>query len=279
MNLNWLQSAIMGFVSGLSEPLPLSGDANRGLLRQLFGVESEGPLFVLAYHVAVLVVVLMTGRLELGRLRRTAKILKTPPRRRTGHPDQNSAGTIKLLRSAGLIAVVGRLLSVHLDFFADKLYLLTAALVVGGIIEWLPVHFRSANKDGRHLAPADGMLMGLGAALSAVPGISLVGASASLGLLRGTDRRYALRFSWLLLVVSLAAAIFIDVLTVVGAGFSFEWMELLCAAIGGACAAVGAYLAVQLMLALVRRSSNGVSSFCYYNWGLALLCLVLFLLV
>ena len=62
MNLSWLQSAMMGFVSGLSEPLPMSSEAHRGLLRQLMGVESEGPLFLLMCHIAVLVVVLMTGR-------------------------------------------------------------------------------------------------------------------------------------------------------------------------------------------------------------------------
>ena len=75
MKLNWLQSAMMGFVSGLAEPLPLSGEAHRGLLRQLFGIQSEGPLFLLACHLAVLVVVLLTGRLELNRLRRTRRLM------------------------------------------------------------------------------------------------------------------------------------------------------------------------------------------------------------
>ena len=69
MNLSWLQSAMMGFVSGFSEPLPMSAEAHRGLLRQCFGVESEGPLFLLMCHIAVLAVILMTGRLELNRLR------------------------------------------------------------------------------------------------------------------------------------------------------------------------------------------------------------------
>lgn len=279
MNLSWLQSAMMGFVSGLSEPLPMSSEAHRGLLRQLMGVESEGPLFLLMCHIAVLVVVLMTGRLELGRLRRTSKLLRTPPRRRTSHPDLNSAGTLKLLRPAALIAVIGRMLSVHLDGIADKLYLLFPTLIVSGLILWLPTQLRTANKDGRHLAPTDGMLMGAGAALSALPGISLVGTAASVGSVRGVERRYAVRFSWILLVISLAAAILIDLLAIAGTGFSFELSELLRAVLGGACAAGGAYLAVQLMLSLVRRGSRSLSGFSYYNWGLALLCLVLFLLV
>ena len=52
-----------------------------------------------------------------------------------------------------------------------------------------------------------------------------------------------------------------------------------CALLAGAAAAAGSWLAVRMMLALVRRGGNGISGFSYYNWGLALLCLALFLLV
>lgn len=279
MNLTWLQSAMLGFVSGLSEPLPLSADAHRGILRQFFGISSEGALFTLACHAAALIVVLMTGQLELNRLRRTGKLLKTPPRRRTAHPELNSAGTLKLLRSAGLIATVGRLLSVYLGGIADKLYLLIPMLIVSGVILWLPTQKPTANKDGRHLAPVDGMLMGLGAALGAIPGISPVGAAASFGSLRGVERRYAVRFSWLLLVIGLACAVVLDVLALAGTGFELALADILSAAIGAACAAVGAGLSVQLMRSLLRRGNHVISGFCYYNWGLALLCLALFLMV
>lgn len=279
MNLSWLQSAMMGFVSGLSEPMPVSAEAHRGLLRQFFGVTGEEPLLTLMCHIAVLIVVLMTGRLEIGRLRRTGKLLRTPPRRRTGHPELNSTGTLKLLRPAALITVLGRMVSVHFSSAADRLYLLFPALIVSGLLLWMPTQMRSGNKDGRHLAPADGILMGVGAALSALPGISLVGAAASIGSVRCADRRYALRFTWLLLAVSLAAAVAVDLLSIAGTGFDFRLSELLRAALGGGCAAVGAYVSIHIMLSLVRKGGSGLSGFSYYNWGLALLCLVLFLLV
>lgn len=279
MNLSWLQSAMMGFVSGLSEPLPLSAEAHRGLLRTMMGVDAEGPLFTLMCHIAVLVVVLMTGRLELGRLNRTRKQMKLPPRRRTGHPDLNSEGTLKLLRSAALLTIVGRLLSVHLGVIADKLYLLFPVLIAGGVLLWLPTQFRTANKDGRHLAPIDGILMGVGSALAALPGISGVGATAAIASVRGVERRYAIRFGWLLLVISLGTAVVIDLLAVAGTGFSFELGEILRAVLGGVCAALGAYVGVHSMLSLLRRGQNAVTGFAYYNWGMALLCLVLFLMV
>ena len=37
INMNWIQSVVMGFFSGLAEPMPLSAEAHRGLLSRLMG--------------------------------------------------------------------------------------------------------------------------------------------------------------------------------------------------------------------------------------------------
>lgn len=277
--MNWIQSVIAGFFCGLSEPMALSADANLGLLRNLFGIESEGPLFLLFCHTAVLLVLLSIGRLELSGLRRTAKQLRIPKRRRASQPSLNQAGTLHLLRKAWIPAVIGRLLSGYFCFIPERLWLLAAMLALGGIFLWLPSMFRTANKDGRHLSPADGLLMGLGAMTAAVPGFSAVGGAMVVGSLRGVRRSYALRFAWLLLCASLAAAIGIDLLSLIGAGFRFEMTGILFALLGGLSAAAGAYVSIHAMLALVRPSSDCLSGFSFYNWGLALLCFALFLLV
>ena len=103
--MNLIQSAMMGFVGGLTELLPLSSEAHRGLLRFILDVESEGALFLLMNHAAILLVLLGCGGLELMRLWRTARILRQPTRRRTGRPDLNSAGTIRLHTTAFLKGV------------------------------------------------------------------------------------------------------------------------------------------------------------------------------
>lgn len=279
MKYIWLQSAMTGLALGLSEPLPLSSDAARGLMRQIFGGEAESALLALLCHAAVLAVMLASGNLELGRLRRTQKLLKIPPKRRTGRPDLNCAGTLKLLRSAGILAILGRLLSIRFSSGIDRLYLLSAGLILTGLMLWLPGHFRTANKDGRHLTPADGTIIGLGALFAAVPGVSLVALCASLAILRGADQRYALRFSWLLLCLELVAALVMDMLNLAAAGFDFALAQILSALLGAACAALGANLAVLLARALLHRGIARIGGFCYINWGMALLCLMLFLLV
>lgn len=277
--MNWLQSVMMGFVSGLSEPMPVSAEAHRSLLRHFFDLAALEPLFLLACHGAVLIVMLSAGRLELRRLWRTVRILRTPQRRRTGHPSLNQAGTLRLLRSAALLAVIGRLLSYRLQSAADRLWLLAVPLFFSGVLLWLPTHIRTANKDGRHLRAADGLLLGLAALAAAIPGISLVGAVLAMASIRGTQRQYAVRFAWLLLTLDLAAAVVMDLLLVIRSGVSFAVPALLQAGLGGAAAALGSWLAIHIVRSRTRPGAGGITGFCFYNWGMALLCLVLFLLV
>ena len=277
--MNWIESLIMGFVSGLCEPMPLSAEAHRGLLGKLTGVGAVPPLFALACHLAVLIVVLIWGRLDIKRLRKTAKLLKTPTRRRTTHSDLNSAGTNRMLRTAAVLAVAGRLLAPLFDNIAHRLWLVAVPLVLSGLLIWVPSQMRTANKDGRHLTAADGTIMGLGALAAAIPGFSVVGGVTAIGSMLGAHRRYAVRFAWLLLAVSLAAAVVMDALAVAAGGFDWKLPELLSAALGAVSAGLGAWIGIQLIFSRIRSHSGSLTGFCYYNWGQALLCLALFLLV
>lgn len=277
MELNLMQSLMMGFGYGLTEPMAMSSDAHRGLLQCFFGIRESSPLLMLMCHAAVLAVLLIRAPLELSRLSRTRRQLRLPPKRRTHHPEQNSVNTLKLLRTAGLLTAAGTLLGTYTDFMASGLHILAFTLLIGGVMLWLPGHCRTGNKDARHLMPADGMIMGAGAALGAVPGFSCVGLCMSAASVRGVDRRYALRFAWILLCIRLVVLMGIDILQVVGLGMELGWVQILACLAGAAAAAVGAWLAVQIMLTLIKTKS--ITGFGYYSWGMALLCLILYLMV
>jgi undecaprenyl pyrophosphate phosphatase UppP len=223
--------------------------------------------------------VLSVGRLELSRLWRTTKILHTAHHRRTSHPNLNQAGTLRLLRSTAVLTIIGRLLSFRLQSMANRLWMLVLPLVVIGFLLWLQTYIRTANKDGRHLTGLDGLFLGLAALAAAVPGISLVGAVLSVASMRGTQRQYAVRFTWILLSISLATAVIMDLLLAIRSGVSFTASGMLQAALCGAAAAFGSWLSIHFIRSRTRSGAGGIAGFCFYNWGMALFCLALFLLV
>lgn len=278
MNMNFLQSLIMGLISGFAEMLPLSAEAHRALFRTFFGIDSEDAVFRLLVHLACLIALNVFYSNDIMELRRANYLMKIPPRRRKKPLDMSMANTAKLLRSAVTVTIVCRLFTMLLSFIGEKLNLLPAALVVNGALLLIPGLVRSGNMDSRNMPKMNGFLMGLGAGLGVVPGISPVAGAMSMGSWQGVDRQYGLKFAHILLIPVLGVQMVFDLISIAtGGAAAFSGSGLLCAIAGAIAAGIGCHLGLKLMRFLSQRS--GFTGFAYYSWGAALLCFVLFLMI
>lgn len=277
MNLNLLQSLIMGFVSGLAELLPISAEAHRAILRTMFGIESEDPVFRLLLHLACLISLIAFNRTEILRLRRASYLMKISPRRRKHQPEMSAVYTIRLLKTAGVLLAAGKVFTLQFGFVTDRMQYLAAALAFNGLLLLIPRLVRSGNKDSRNMPRIDGILMGLGAGLSVIPGVSQVGASVSLGAARGVERGFALRFAYILMIPGLVMDLIFDVIRIAAAGMALSGAGLAIALAGAVFAGIGSWLAQRFMKFLSFQA--GFSGFAYYCWGAGLLCMILFLTV
>ncbi len=277
MGMNLFQNLIMGFVSGLTELLPISAEAHRSILRLFFGTASEDLIFRFLVHMACLIAVIFLNRNAIKRIRLTRHQLKVSSRRRKTQPDTQSVYTIRLLRSATIVMIFLKLLTPKLLLIQDRMNFLALFLLLNGVLLILPSLTRNGNKDSRNMPRLDGFLMGLGAGLSVLPGISAIGACASIGIARGVDRRFALHFSYLMLIRVLLVDMIFDVIAIAMGGVIFSVWGLVFAALGAILAGLGAALAIKVMNFMA--SGNGFSGFAYYSWGVGLFCFILFLTV
>lgn len=278
MNLNFLQSIVIGFVSGLAEMLPVSAEAHRTLLRTFFGVESEDAVFRLLVHMACLIALNWHYSGTVLDLRRTNHLMKIPPRRRKRPVEMASANTVRLLRTAVTVMLVFRAGTMALSFIAGKLNLLPVGLVISGGLLFLPAIYRSGNMDARNMPKGNGLVMGIGGGLGVVPGISPVAGALSLGQWSGVDRQFALKFAHILLIPALGIQMVFDLIDIVmGGAAPFSGLGLLASLVGAVCAGFGCHYGLKLMEQLAR--TKGFTLFAYYSWGMALLCFVLFLMI
>ena len=276
--MNFLQSLIMGLVSGFAEMLPVSAEAHRTLLRTFFGIGAEDAVFRLFVHLACLITLNLFYSNDILELRRANHLMKIPPRRRKKPLDMAAANSVKLLHTAVTVMIVFRLFTMVLSFIGGKLNLLPAALIVNGSLLLIPGLVRSGNMDSRNMPKMNGFLMGVGAGLGVVPGISPVGGALSLGLWQGVDRRYGLKFAHILLIPALGVEMIFDVISMImGGAAAFSGMGLLIAIAGAIAAGIGCHFGLKLMHFLAQKT--GFTLFAYYSWGAALLCFVLFLMI
>lgn len=278
MELNWLQSILLGLISGIADILPVSAEAHRLVILKLFGENSEPVLLRLIIHICTLAALYYGCRGQIIRLTRAQKQVKIPKRRRKRPLDTRSLSDFSLLKTALVPVILAFLLYKKTAALGGNLILVAVFLFLNGIIMYIPQFLPGANKDSGNVSRVEGLLMGLGGAASTVPGISCIGAVSSVGSVCGMDKNYTLNMSLLMNIPVLIGLSVYDVLAVVEAGIgglSFTtFFGFLLA--GGA-----AFFGVLLGLNLLRRivSSIGYPVFAFYSWGAALFTFILSLTI
>ena len=152
------------------------------------------------------------------------------------------------------------------------------SVLANGVLLLIPSLVRNGNKDQRNMPRLDGLMMGLGAALSAIPGFSMLGCCVATGISRGVDRKFALRFAYLLMIPGMLIRIVFDLIGIFTGGAAlFTPVGILGVLIGSVCCFFGAVIANRIMKFL--SFSSNFSAFSYYCFGVGLFSFVLFLTV
>jgi len=260
--MNFFAAAIMGLVQGLTEFLPVSSSAHLVFADHFLHLrlsEADTVSFDVLLHLGTLVAVLIYFRRDIGALLLGAgQLIRNP--HMAWRENANSRLFVWLALGTVPAAVLGVTLQ---DFFSRAFQNVPGTamllLVTAAMLFWI-----NRRRHGeRTLAGAtakDALLIGLCQALAILPGISRSGATITGGLLRGLDRDAAPRFSFLLSVPIILAGGLFDLKDTLENGFAFS---LPVAAAGFATAAVSGYVAVVLLLGMVRRGKlNRFAIYC-----------------
>ena len=276
--MSLIESILYGFISGMAEIFPVSSQANQMVMRQLFGVAQKEPIRDLLVHIAALMAILTACRGMFVRIRRE-QVLAHRMRR---NPSQVHAlkgiYDMRLVRTATPIMLIGLFANLFFSQFYQNRTLFSLVLLMNGAFTLIPTYMHMGNKDARSMTGGDGMLIGLAAALSAVPGFSRNGAIMSVALFRGAQKENGFTWAMLLSVPALAVLILLDLISIFTVGMGLISLV----AVGGYAISMlfsfaGAYLAVHTVRVLIRQSD--FSGFAFYDFGLALLSFVLYLIV
>ncbi len=277
MKTHWLWDLLYGFLSGFSEFLPVSSAAHQALLERMAGVEGKTQPLRLAASLAALVAVWICCRPQLRLMRRELRIARIPPKRRKRQPDRAILLTRRFWLTAAVPLVLGSLVQGLLGSSGSRLWLLALMLTLCGILVYIPQFFRRGNKSALTASGLDGILVGLGGALGAVPGFSGLGSAVAVGSLRGLDRSFAVDMALLLCIPALLVQVVFDLYGLAILGFAALTAQLLGAILVAILAFVGAWTGVKLIRFLAVNSD--FSFFAYYNWGMALFVFILYLMI
>lgn len=272
--MNWIQSILYGFISGLSEFLPVSSQAHQRIMDQLFGNTVRDPIRSMFIHIGVLLCLLMSMQQSLSQIKRE----RNRRRNRRNRTGTQIAMDSALVRNAALPMIITTLILTFVSKGTVAMPWVSVLLLVNGLILFVSERSMKGNKDAKHMTVMDSWLIGISFALGALPGISAFGAGASVAAMNGGDRRKVVQWMLLLSIPALFLWVILDLIAIFSLTASLNFFANL---FGYILSAVFAFIGAHISIYLIRliASHSGYMSFAYYSWGVALFSFVLYLII
>ena len=273
--MSLLSSILLGLIQGVAEFLPISSSGHLAIAEHLLGMSGASDIpefFDVLLHLGTLVAVFvaywddvrdMVVEFFCGvrDLARGSTPTPVPPARRM----------ILLIIVGTLPLLVVLPIKDLVEGLADNMYFVATALLVTGCLLFASDRVKKGRKTEKSATMVDVLLVGVAQAVATCPGISRSGTTITAGCFRGFDRKFAVRFSFLLSIPAILGANILSLKDAVEAGII--WADVPVYLVGVAVSAVVGYACIRLLKMVADRGKFGF--FAYYCWAVGALTLIL----
>ena len=186
--ISFLQALIYSIVQGIAEWLPVSSSAHIALLQNIFGFQSL-PFMVFLQFASILAVLFVFWK----------DIIKL-----FNFKDKESRKYWGFLILALIPVLIVGYFFEKLRIQLSSFFYIGIFFMISGVIVYSTKFMK--HKEGKNLGWFDSLFIGLVQVVSLFPGISRSGSTISAGMFRGIKREDAVKFSFLLGVLTILAA-------------------------------------------------------------------------
>lgn len=268
--MTYLMSVFMGFLQGVAEFLPISSSGHLALFQAFFGMENMEEtqmFFTVLLHFGTLISVFIVYWRDIVEMIREffLGIAALVSRREGGTPPPARRMVLMIIiATLPLFAVL--LIKDKVDALFGNTIFVSCALIATGFLLFFSDHISQGRKTAKNATVVDALIVGCAQAVATVPGLSRSGTTISVGMLRGFDRKFAVRFSFLMSLPAILGANILEFKDAVELGIDAGMMPVYL--VGVAVAAVVGYFAIRLVNMLADKGKFG--KFSYYCWAVGL---------
>ena len=273
--MTFLSSFLLGLVQGIAEFLPISSSGHLAIAQNLLGMSDAGTVpefFDVLLHLGTLVAVFVAYWADIKDMvleffRGAGDLIHHS----TPNPVPPARWLILLIILGTLPLFVVLPVKDAVQSLSNSMVFIGAALIVTGVLLFVSDRVKKGRKNERTATWLDVLIVGLGQAIATMPGISRSGMTITTGCFVGFERKFAVRFSFLLSIPAVLGANILSLADAAKAGIN--WAEVPVYLVGVVTAAVVGYLCIRLLRFIADRGKFG--AFAYYCWAVGVLTLVL----
>lgn len=264
--MTYFEAVLLGLVQGLAEFLPISSSGHLALLQQFFGVEEDKVLlFAVLLHVGTLISVFIVYWKDIWELicelGLTIMDLCTGKGLRLDQRPVRKLGVLIIIATipTGIIGIVGG------DFF-DSLYNsvipIGIGLLITGCLLVAAERMGTSRRGLEQMNFRNAFFIGLVQGIAICPGISRSGSTLFGSLICNLERKFAVKFVFLISIPSILGSAVLELPDAIAAGIDPSLIGPIL--VGMAVAAVSGLVAIKTMIKIV--SDKKLSWFSWYVW-------------
>ncbi|MCR5591219.1 MAG: undecaprenyl-diphosphate phosphatase [Lachnospiraceae bacterium] len=285
-----LKAVLMGFIQGITEFLPVSSSGHLGLIKGLFGMESESILFDVLLHFATLIAIVAVFYKDVFKLvlefigicRDVFYNIAAFGRSLSGGKSPEYVRVISsayrkfvllLIISTVPTGIIGVLMKNIVEFTSGNLLVTGICLICTGLILFLSDFLADGEKKLKEMNNGDAFAIGTAQGIATLPGLSRSGVTIVAGVLCGLDRKFAAKYSFIMSIPAVFGALILELFDL--GGENITGGDVGCYVLGMVIAAVIGYFALKFLMNIVVN--RYFKFFAYYCAGIGLISIITFI--
>ena len=270
-----LSSVVLGLIQGIAEFLPISSSGHLAIAEQLLGMKGVSDIpefFDVLLHLGTLLAVFVAYWDDIcAMVSEFFAGIRDIAHRSTPTPVPPARRMILLLILGTLPLFLVLPVKDAVESLSGNMYFVGGALIVTGCLLFASDRVKKGRKSEKNATVADVLLVGCAQAIATCPGISRSGTTITAGCFLGFERKFAVRFSFLLSVPAVLGANILALRDALEA--DVDWASVPVYLVGVAVAAVSGYLSIRLLRYVADKGRFG--AFAYYCWCVGIMTLIL----
>ena len=269
--MSYFEAIILGLVQGLAEFLPISSSGHLALLQQWFGIQEDKVLlFAVLLHVGTLISVFIVYWRDIAEL--IVELFLTIKDLCTGKGLRLQERPVRKLGIMIIVAtiptgIIGILFNDLFDSLYNSIIPIGIGLIITGFLLVMAERMGASNRGIEQMNFRNALFIGTVQGIAICPGISRSGSTLFGSLICNLDRKFAVKFVFLISIPSILGSAVMEAPAALESGF--DMAQLGPVLVGMIVAAFSGLIAIKTMIKIV--SDKKLNYFSYYVWALGLI--------
>lgn len=266
--MSYIEAVVLGLVQGLAEFLPISSSGHLALLQQWFGIKEDSVLlFAVLLHVGTLISVFFVYWKDIWEL--IVELFLTVKDLCTGKGLRLEERPVRKLGVMIIVAtiptgIIGLLFNDFFNGLYNSVIPIGTGLIITGFLLLIAERTGHSSRGIKQMNYRNALFIGTIQGIAIWPGISRSGSTLFGSLMCNLDRKFAVKFVFLISIPSILGSAILEAPDAIKSGMAGTDMGPVI--VGMAVAAISGFVAIKTMIKIV--SDKKLSYFSYYVWVL-----------